>query len=206
MSIKTSPASRRAIASRRWWPVSFGLRPRITPLAFARSRPSPVRVRISSRSNSANPPNAVSIKRPCAVVVSAQVSLRDLKPAPFSPMVPSRFRRSRVDRANRSKRVTTNTSPFARSAISLASCLRSERAPLIFSWNIFSHFAAFSSANWATKDWPSVLTRAVCGCRPHEGGAAHTGAGVRKPPKEETAGCMARWRVRRYGDFGAGGV
>src|SRR5664279_2214845 len=27
----------------------------------------------------------------------------------------------------------------------------------------------------------------VCGCRPHEGGAAHTGAGVRKPPREETA-------------------
>jgi hypothetical protein len=28
----------------------------------------------------------------------------------------------------------------------------------------------------------------VCGWRPHEGGAARTGAGVRKPPKEETAG------------------
>jgi hypothetical protein len=27
----------------------------------------------------------------------------------------------------------------------------------------------------------------VCGCRPHEGGAADTGAGVRKPPMEETA-------------------
>jgi len=27
----------------------------------------------------------------------------------------------------------------------------------------------------------------VCGCRPHDGGAAHTGAGVRKPPMEETA-------------------
>jgi hypothetical protein len=27
----------------------------------------------------------------------------------------------------------------------------------------------------------------VFGCRPHEGGAAHTGAGVRKPPMEETA-------------------
>jgi hypothetical protein len=40
------------------------------------------------------------------------------------------------------------------------SCLRSDRAPLIFSWNIFSHFAAFSSANWADKDCPSVLTRA----------------------------------------------
>ena len=28
----------------------------------------------------------------------------------------------------------------------------------------------------------------VCGCRPHDGGAARTGAGVRKPPMEETAG------------------
>jgi hypothetical protein len=27
----------------------------------------------------------------------------------------------------------------------------------------------------------------VCGWRPHEGGAAYTGAGVRKPPMEETA-------------------
>src|SRR5712691_4806789 len=34
----------------------------------------------------------------------------------------------------------------------------------------------------------------VCGCRPHEGGAARTGAGVRKPPMEETAGGVARWR------------
>src|SRR6266567_3827231 len=76
------------------------------PLAFARSRPSPVRVRISSRSNSAKPPNTVSINRPCAVVVSAQASLSDLKPAPFAPIVPSKFRRSRVDRANRSSRVT----------------------------------------------------------------------------------------------------
>src|SRR5271170_6683890 len=39
----------------------------------------------------------------------------------------------------------------------------------------------------------------VCGCRPHDGGAAHTGAGVRKPPKEETAGGVTWWRVRRYG-------
>jgi len=37
-------------------------------------------------------------------------------------------------------------------------------------------------------------------CRPHEGGAARTGAGVRKPPREETAGGVARWRVKRYGD------
>jgi hypothetical protein len=32
----------------------------------------------------------------------------------------------------------------------------------------------------------------VCGCRPHEGGAARTGGGVRKPPKEETAGGVSR--------------
>src|ERR1700694_4891017 len=45
----------------------------------------------------------------------------------------------------------------------------------------------------------------VFGCRPHEGGAAHTGAGVRKPPMEETAGGADRSGVRRYGDFVAGG-
>ena len=44
----------------------------------------------------------------------------------------------------------------------------------------------------------------VFGCRPHESGAADPGAGVRKPPREETAGCRARWRVTRYGDFVAG--
>src|ERR1700738_1682253 len=41
----------------------------------------------------------------------------------------------------------------------------------------------------------------VCGCRPHEGGAARTGAGVRKPPMEETAGGGARGGVRRYGSW-----
>src|SRR3982074_210713 len=45
----------------------------------------------------------------------------------------------------------------------------------------------------------------VFGCRPPEGGAAHTGAGVRKPPMEETAGGADRSGVRRYGDFVAGG-
>jgi hypothetical protein len=53
----------------------FGLATKDDPLAFARCLPSPVRVRINSRSNSANPPNTVSINRPCGVVVSAQVSL-----------------------------------------------------------------------------------------------------------------------------------
>jgi hypothetical protein len=38
---------------------TFCGRPNRTPLAFARSRPSPVRARISSRSNSARPPSTV---------------------------------------------------------------------------------------------------------------------------------------------------
>jgi hypothetical protein len=32
------------------------------------------------------------------------------------------------------------------------------------------------------------------------------GAGVRKPPREETAGGVERWSVRDYGDFGSGGM
>src|SRR5450759_4035416 len=43
----------------------------------------------------------------------------------------------------------------------------------------------------------------VCGCRPHDGGAAHTGAGVRKPPREETAGGARGWRDVGYGDLSA---
>src|SRR3981189_3604918 len=46
----------------------------------------------------------------------------------------------------------------------------------------------------------------VFGCRPHDDGATHSGAGVRKPPREETAGRRALRSVRRYGDFGAGGL
>ena len=41
------------------------------------------------------------MSRPCAVVVSAQISRSDLKPAPFLAMASSRFRRSRVDLAKR---------------------------------------------------------------------------------------------------------
>jgi hypothetical protein len=129
MSASGSPASRREMASRRWCGVNLGRLPMATPLAFARSRPSPVRARISSRSNSAKPPRMVSIKRPCAVVVSAHVSRSDLKPAPFSATAPSVLRRSLVDLAKRSSLVTTRTSPLSSPAISRASCLRSARAP-----------------------------------------------------------------------------
>ena len=47
------------------------------------------------------------------LVVSAHVSLSDLKPAPRSDSDSMIFRRSRVDRASRSRRHTTSTSPFS---------------------------------------------------------------------------------------------
>jgi hypothetical protein len=81
-----------------------------TPFALARALPSPVRARINSRSNSAKPPSTVSISRPCGVVVSAQASASDLKPAPFLAMVSSVLSRSRVDRASLSRRVTISVS------------------------------------------------------------------------------------------------
>src|SRR2546427_4687729 len=55
-----------------------------------------VRARISSRSNSAKPPRTGSIRRPCGVVVSAQASPGDLKPAPVAVMAASVLSRSRV--------------------------------------------------------------------------------------------------------------
>jgi len=44
----------------------------------------------------------------------------------------------------------------------------------------------------------------VFGCRSHDGGAADTGPGVRKPSQEETPGGVERPRVKRYRDFGLG--
>jgi hypothetical protein len=80
-----SPLASLWIASCRWCGVSAVGRPNFTPRSLARFLPSPVRARISSLSNSASPPSTVSISRPCAVVVSAQVSFRLRKPACPSP-------------------------------------------------------------------------------------------------------------------------
>jgi hypothetical protein len=65
--------------------------------------PSPVLARISSRSNSAKPPSTVSIRRPCGLVVSAQVSFNERKPAPRLDTASMTFRRSRDERASRSR-------------------------------------------------------------------------------------------------------
>src|SRR5712691_2177152 len=110
-------------------------RPNRTPRSFARLRPTPVRARINSRSNSARPPSTVSISRPWALVVSAQASLRLLKPAPRSAIAAITLSRSRVDLASRSSRVTTSTSPGSSRPIAFTSSGRSVLAPDTFSLN-----------------------------------------------------------------------
>ena len=62
-----------------------------------------MRARISSRSNSARPPNTVNISRPCGLVMSAQVSFSERKPAPRFVTASMTLSRSRVEQASRSK-------------------------------------------------------------------------------------------------------
>src|SRR6266566_4669799 len=97
--------------------------------------PAPHLSRIKSRSNSASAPSTASIKLPCGVVVSAQLSLSDLKPAPRSAIATITLSRSRVDLASRSSRVTTSTSPGSSRPIAFTSSGRSVLAPDIFSLN-----------------------------------------------------------------------
>ena len=144
MAASVSPPCARAMACSLLG-VSLGLRPNLTPRAFALALPSPVRDIISERSNSEIPPNTVSMRRPCGVVVSAHVSDRLLNPAPAFAIVSSMFSRSRVLRARRSRRVTIKMSPSCNSARALVSSGRlAAKAPLIFSAKILSHPAAWS--------------------------------------------------------------
>jgi hypothetical protein len=69
--------------------------------------------------------STVSMSRPCGVVVSAHASLRDRKPAFLRVMAARVFSWSRVERANRSSRVTISTSPAPSAAIAFRSCARS---------------------------------------------------------------------------------
>ena len=105
MSASVSPASRRALASCCWSWLSFAGLPMCWPRALALALPSLVRSLIRCLSNSARPPRTVRMSLPCGVVVSAQVSASDLKPAPFFVMASSVFNRSRVLRASLSSRV-----------------------------------------------------------------------------------------------------
>jgi hypothetical protein len=101
-----------------------------------------------------------NMRRPCAVVVSAQASARDLNPALRSAMPARMFKRSRVLRANLSSLVTSSTSPSARASMALVSCARSVLAPLTFSLKTLLAPSAFRLAICASRVCPSVLTRA----------------------------------------------
>src|SRR6516164_4280866 len=98
--------------------------------------------------------------RPWGVVVSAQASASDRKAAPRSEIVAKTLRRSLVDRASRSRRVTRRTSPVCRAAIALERALRSVTAPLIFSANTQLAPAALRAASCPSRLWLSVETRA----------------------------------------------
>src|SRR3954447_14465094 len=110
--------------------VSFGLRPRITPLAFARSRPSPVRVLINSRSNSARPANTGhQAAMRCgggALLGDRAQQVEEIAGRACQPVKPGD-----------NKYIAFSSTPIRR-----ANCLRSDRAPLIFSWKILVHLAA----------------------------------------------------------------
>ena len=60
MSAQLSPSARRANTSVRWCGVSTLGRPKRTPRAFARLRPSPVRSRINSRSEQQRAQNLIN--------------------------------------------------------------------------------------------------------------------------------------------------
>ena len=89
---------------------NFGDRPIYAPWALGHARPSPVRARINSRSNSANLPSTAIINRLVGADVSAHVWTRDRKPAFLSVIVPNISKRPRVGCAKRSGHVTIGSS------------------------------------------------------------------------------------------------
>ena len=76
----------------------FALATELDASALARSRPAPVRSRISSRSNSAMAANIVASKRPWAPVVSNSGSPSDRNEAPALPIRSISSSSSRVER------------------------------------------------------------------------------------------------------------
>src|SRR5262245_30658534 len=68
--------------------------------------------------------------------------------------------KSLVERARRSRRVTTRTSPDSSRRITFASWGLSVFAPEAFSLKMLPQPAACSSASWPAKSWSRVDTRA----------------------------------------------
>src|SRR5260370_4769397 len=85
---------------------------------------------------------------------------------------------------------TGRAHPDTRPAACRSTLPRERFSPLaLFGHGAMSDLSPLSAAKRTSR---SKGGRSGCvkvfGCRPHEGGAAHSGAGVRKPPMEETAG------------------
>ena len=102
------PSFSPSLASSLWCEVSLGFRPNLIPRAVARLRPSSVLALISSRSNSASPPSTVRMSRPCESCVGPSIG-RSKSRALAADRVEDV--QTRVLRANRSNRITSNTSP-----------------------------------------------------------------------------------------------
>jgi hypothetical protein len=98
-------------ASRFRGAVIFGGRPMCWPRNLAWARPSPVRVRIKSRSTSASPPSTAIISRPLLVEVSAHGSARLRNCPPASMIFLTMANSSNTDRASRSSLVTRSRPP-----------------------------------------------------------------------------------------------
>jgi hypothetical protein len=143
-STDSSPVSLLANASLIWNAVSFSGLPNLTPFACARFLPSSVRALIRCRSNVAKPARIVIINSPCGVVVSAQASASERNLDPAFDTASKTLRRSLVDLASRSRRVTRRMSPEPMVANAFARAFLSVIAPETFSLNIRSAPAALS--------------------------------------------------------------
>ena len=127
------PSLSRWMASWRWCGVRACGRPNFTPRAFARAPAIAGRGKDQLALELRKPPRTVSISRPCDVVVSAQLSLSDLKPAPILATQSRMLSKSRVERASLSRRIIISTSPSPSRLSSFSNSTRSLRAPLTFS-------------------------------------------------------------------------
>ena len=108
-------------------------RPNLMPAAIARLRPSPVRSRIRSRSKSAMAARSVDNSRPCELDVSHNGSPSDRNAAPALPIRSISSSSSLRRPAEPIELGHDHDVPGLSVAISLASCGRSARTPLIFS-------------------------------------------------------------------------
>jgi hypothetical protein len=100
------------------WPIAELRRPtHMLTRILARARPSPVLVRMRSRSTSASPPSTAIISRPVLVLVSAPGSARDRNCEPASMMHLMMANKSKVERASRSIRVSPKMPPGGRHGV-----------------------------------------------------------------------------------------